>query len=104
MVLEQGYLLWVLIDEEGEIKGAVVTCFIEYPNKKALHIMLLGGSEGRSWKNELIDTLRAFAVDQGCDCIEASGRKGWERELKLEGAVPLWHTIEMPVKPVYVGG
>lgn len=98
LVKEHGYLLWVAFGG-GEMKGAVITRFAQYPRKKALHIQFLGGAEGRAWKTSMLEMLQRFARDQDCDCIEASGREGWSRVLKLDGFKPLWHTFEIPVDP-----
>lgn len=102
LVKEMGYLLWVALGE-NEMKGAVITCFLTYPRKKALHIMFLGGAEGRSWKEAMLKMLQRFARDQGCGVIEASGREGWSRVLKEDGFTPLWHTFELPVEPALAG-
>jgi hypothetical protein len=102
LVKERGYLLWVALGEH-EMKGAVITCFLHYPRKKALHIMFLGGAEGRAWKEAMLKMLQRFAKDQSCDIIEASGREGWSRVLKQDGFTPLWHTFELPVEPMHTG-
>jgi hypothetical protein len=102
LVAQHGYLLWIAFDEE-KLKGAVITCFLTYPRKKVLHIMFLGGAEGRAWKDATLETLQRFAKDNECDCIEASGREGWSRVLKLDGFKPLWQTFELPVEPARAG-
>lgn len=97
LVTQMGYVLWIAFNGSG-IKGATITGFINYPRKKALHVMFLGGGSGWDWKDPLLVTLRRWATDNHCDCIEASGRQGWARVFKDDGFTPLWQTFELPLK------
>jgi hypothetical protein len=98
LVVKHGYLLWVAIENQI-IVGAVVTGFVNYPRKKALFVMFLGGDKMRAWKFKMLETLRQFAREQACDIIEASGREGWSKVLKEDGFRSLWHTFEIPLEP-----
>jgi len=94
------YLLWVAFTPE-KMHGAVVTCFLEYPRKKALHVMFLGGVGAKKWKNETMRVLQGFARDSDCDVLETSGKFSWEdswsRVFKDDGFKPLWQTYEMHI-------
>lgn len=100
LLTENNYLLWVAFTEE-RMQGAVVTCFLEYPRKKALHVMFLGGVGAKKWKNETMRVLQDFARDSGCSVLETSGKFNWEdswsRVFKDDGFRPLWQTYEVPV-------
>ena len=102
LVAQHNYILWIAFDGMG-IKGAVVTCFLNYPGKKALHIMFLGGVEGRTWETPMLTVLQKFASDSSCHAIEASGGEAWARVLKADGFKPLWNTFELSVTPTREG-
>ena len=65
------YHLW-----PGE-RSFVLTQIIIYPRKKALHIFLAGGdlSEIMPRKQQMEDWARV----QGCNLLQAVGRKGWDK-------------------------
>ena len=96
LITDYHYLLWIAFDE-SDIKGAVVTCFNEYPRKKYLHLMFCGGDEGMTWKNEMLATLRSWAKDNDCDGIEGFGRLGWERIFRDDGYTPSLRSFELPL-------
>ena len=88
--------LWIAYDE-SEFKGFVLTSINTYPYRKILAMNFCGGKEFNSWKTPIIDTLKRFAKDVGCDSIEAYGRKGWEKILKEEGYKSKFVTFELPI-------
>lgn len=90
------HTLWVAFDK-NKIFGVVVTAFSMYPRKKYLHLVLCAGEEGERWKEPMLAIMRRWAVDNGCDGIEGSGRLGWARFFSSEGAKVLWQTFELPV-------
>lgn len=73
--------LFVVMD--GEVKAAVVTQFNQYPAKKVLTVVFLGGRDMERWLH-LIEELERWARDEGCDSMEVHGRSGWERVLGWE--------------------
>jgi len=70
--------LFVVMD--GDIKAAFVTQFSQFPSKKVLTVMFLGGRSMEEWLH-LIAELEQWAKDEGCDSIEVHGRRGWEKVL-----------------------
>ena len=84
LVSNLGYQLWIAFDGTG-IKGTVVTGFVQYPRKKCLDLMFMGGTEGREWKTPMLDMLKKWAVDNDCEALEGIGRVGWERVFKEDG-------------------
>jgi len=100
LLMVNNYLLWVAFTAE-KMHGAAVTCFLEYPGKKALHVMFLGGIGFKTWKTEIIQVLQDFARDSDCAVLETSGKFKWEdswgRIFKDDGFRPLWQTYEIPI-------
>ena len=102
-ILDYDYTLWIAFDHDGEIKGAVVTTFVQYPRKKCLVLSFCGGVDLPSWKSSMLSLLQKFAFDTGCDSIESTGRDGWARVFKDDGHQALWHTYELPVATAGLG-
>jgi hypothetical protein len=96
LVVDYKYPLWVAFDGEG-IKGAVITRFVEYPRKKYLFLEFCGGRDGFSWKAPMLEVLRSWAKDNGCDGIEGAGRDGWQKIFEHDGYVPTLRHFELGV-------
>lgn len=88
--------LWVVF-EDKKIVGITITRFWQYPRKKCLDVLFLGGEDWYDWRNDMFDTLHRWAVDSGCDVIESSGRAGFARVFKDRGYKPMWQVFEFPV-------
>lgn len=95
--------LWIAFDGE-DIVGITITRFWQYPRKKCLDVMFLGGEKLNEWKDLMFDTVHSWAHDSGCVAIEASGRVGFARLFKDRGYTPLWQVFEFPVIETGVGG
>lgn len=96
LVVEYGYPLWIAFNDDG-IKGAVITRFTQYPRKKYLFLEFCGGQDGFSWKAPMLEVLRSWAKDNGCDGIEGAGRDAWQRVFKGEGYKRTLQHFEMPL-------
>lgn len=96
LVVEYGYPLWIAFNGDG-IKGAVVTRFIQYPRKKYLFLEFCGGQDGFSWKAPMLEVLRSWAKDNGCDGIEGAGRDAWQRVFRDEGYERTLQHFELPL-------
>ena len=96
MVKEGDYHLWVAYDE-GTFKGAVVTNIMTYPQKKTLCMQFCGGEQLKLWKDQMLDLLKRFARDSGCEGIESTGRPGWAKVFKNDGYKAIWVTYELPI-------
>lgn len=88
--------LWVALRDDNVI-GITVTRFWEYPRKRCLDVVFLGGEDWDGWKDRMFDMLDRWSQDSGCDAIEASGRTGFARVFKDRGYTPLWQVFEFPV-------
>ena len=100
LLLDYNYLLWVAFSDL-KMHGAVVTCELTYPHKKALHVMFLGGVDAPKWKADMMATLKRWAKDSGCDVVEGMvplvHMEAWTRVYKDDGFRPLWQTYELTV-------
>jgi len=96
LITDFNYPLWVAFDEDG-IKGAVITRFTEYPRKKYLFLEFCGGRDGFSWKAPMLEVLRSWAKDNGCNGIEGAGRDGWQKIFERDGYVPTLRHFELGV-------
>jgi hypothetical protein len=63
--------------------SCLVTEITVYPRKKVLHVFLGGGD-----LEEIIDmheSVVQWAIEQGCESLTMTGRKGWGKPLKNSG-------------------
>lgn len=74
--------LWVVFD--GEPIGAVVTAILNYPHARTLKVEWLAGERFDEWAH-LIKVIEEYAISQGCNPVEFSGRPGLARALKRYG-------------------
>ena len=72
--------LWVKVGKKA--KGAFVTKIAKYPQKNLLCVILLGGDEFHTWRDEADALLNAFGKQHNCEYVELFGRKGWGKILK----------------------
>lgn len=96
LVKDGDYQLWVAIDG-NEFKGAVITNIITYPQRKLLGLQFCGGEELSSWKEPMLDILKRFAKDVGCEGLESTGRPGWAKVFQNDGYKATWVTYELPL-------
>lgn len=88
--------LWIAF-EGTDIKGCVVTQVVQYPRKRALNCYMAGGTDFSSWRTPMMALLSKFAIDNDCECFEATGRPGWLRMFKNEGCEVVWQTCQLPI-------
>jgi hypothetical protein len=78
-IIEDSMQLW-----SGD-QGCIVTQIVTYPQKKVLYIFLAGGKMEQLF--DLESEITSWAIKQGCQATEFSGRKGWLKPLTKKG----WH-------------
>lgn len=96
-VVVNGHSLWIVLDEELQLKGAAVTVIMTYPKTACLFVEYLGGEDGHDWKEAMISMLKEWARDNNCRTIEFEGRPGWGRVLKKDGVRVKYEVFEIPV-------
>jgi hypothetical protein len=96
MVKDGEHQLWVAYDDQT-FKGSVLTNIMNYPQRKILCMGFCGGIDFKEWKTPIIDLLKKFAKDTGCDSIEAFGRPGWSKIFKNDGYQSKWVTFELSI-------
>ncbi len=84
-LVNQEMQLWVVYDEEKQIKWALTTEVIEYPRKKVCRIVSLGGRNLDEWVERWLDILERWAEENDCDSIETYCRKGFIKKLEKFG-------------------
>lgn len=80
-------MVWVVTDEDHEIKGVFTTRIIQ-SRVKWLLIEDLAGEDLSEWINEAHAKVEAWARELGVEQILIEGRRGWERTLKPLGYMP----------------
>lgn len=59
------------------IVGATASEVARYPRMTCANIILIGGTEGDQWFDELVASTEKWAVQYGCTILTGAGRKGW---------------------------
>lgn len=79
-IQNQTFQLWVAIVEE-KIIMAMVTQFIDYPRKRVLRVLSIGGENFSVLHEKFNPMVESFALENGCTSLELWGRKGWKKML-----------------------
>lgn len=69
--------LWVDWVDGQTVNAAMTTMFDQYPRKKTLKVVFVGGRKMKKWLPEFISLVEAFARKNGADLLEGFFRKGW---------------------------
>jgi hypothetical protein len=77
--------LWIVFDEDRDIKAVITTQILNYPQKKVCRIVTLGGSEMENWTADTLQILEEWASEKDCDSMETVCRKGFIKKLKEFG-------------------
>ena len=80
-MVENGDMQLWIAEDDGGIFAMMLTEFVQYPRKKVMRIVSIGGSEMHRWM-KYFPALEAAALSVGCTGFEVFGRKGWLRVLK----------------------
>jgi hypothetical protein len=75
--------LWVVYDN-GKLLCYCITQIIIFPRKKILSIPFVGGIQMFRWLH-LLDLIKQFGREKGCDFAEGYAREGWTKALKSFG-------------------
>lgn len=79
-IMSRDMQLWVAEDSQ-DIKAVCVTQIIQWPRRKGAVLYLCAGKGMAEWI-DFLPVIESWAIFNGCDFIEASGRAGWEKVLK----------------------
>ena len=96
LIKDAEHHLWVAY-EDDIFKGIVTTQVVTYPQRKLLSMHFCGGESLKEWKDPMLDLLKKYANDMGCDGIESVGRPGWGKVFEQDGYKALWVTYELPI-------
>jgi len=90
--------LWGIFSDEKELIAVLTTRVCQYRNSRALSIDWVGGSQMKAWLPQVLETLKSFAIHNGCSSLEGRGRSGWVRALKKFGWEQDYIAIKMELK------
>jgi hypothetical protein len=78
------FYLWCATELTGTPRGVLVVRFNIYPTGLKVGQIVIGGGRGigRREQTDFIDAVRAWAVSEGCQRLEYSGREGFLRACK----------------------
>lgn len=62
--------------------GCCVTQISRFPRKRVLNVFLCGGALERAL--DMAPDIEAWGKAQGCDVIEMTGRRGWQKHLAAD--------------------
>ena len=80
-MIENGDMQLWIAEDDGDIFAMMLTEFVQYPRKKVMRIVSIGGEGMNRWM-KYFPALEAAALSVGCTGFEIFGRKGWLRVLK----------------------
>lgn len=78
LIQDDKALLWV----DKNLKMALVTTIEVYPTGKKSLLCRVCAGEDLNIPKSFIETLKNYAKDIGCECIEIFGRDGWLKVFK----------------------
>jgi len=64
--------------------GAVTLEIIDFPQKRKIGIVHVGGYELKRWFEDMWEAIKSIAKEYNADSISWIGRFGWERMMKNE--------------------
>lgn len=91
-ILDRHMQLWV-IWTNGTITGVLVTEVYDTARGMTCAIPVAGGG-ALNTSLDVLDTIEAWAKEQGCVRLRGEGRSGWSRALKPKGWVKLTEQVE----------
>lgn len=83
LIKQQHMQLWGIHD--GDLKAVMVTEVVNYPKRKHIRVVLIGGHQMHKWASIVVEALDRFRIEQGAQAIEGGGRRGWVKSLEKFG-------------------
>ena len=83
-LLKEGVMTMFLIIHGKKISGVVVTQVMQYPAKKTLAFLFIGGEKIVKHLKKVENFFIEYARKKQLDTIECFGRKGWIKVLKQQ--------------------
>jgi hypothetical protein len=75
--------LWIWKTDTAFAVG--VTRLANYPKQRVCNLRIVTGTSMAEWAQPCIETIEAWARENGCHAMEFQARPGWERFLKGRG-------------------
>ena len=83
-ILDGGMQLWLVLDDEREIKSIILTQIVSYPKQKILEVVLAAGEELIA-NIDCVLVIGEFATACGVNFAMVKGRYGWKKPLSKLG-------------------
>lgn len=80
-----GVYLYLVFYDGDEILGVITVETFDYPNKRIVGVVHVGGKRLDDWLELMWDTVRSLAIEQGASEVISYGRQGWIKKLKKYG-------------------
>lgn len=84
------FLAW----DGTQAHGCWIIEFAETARGRCCHLYLVSGRDFKTWRHLLAD-IKAYALANGCNRIEAGGRPGWARLVARDGFKRLRVILEL---------
>jgi len=88
------FVLWMVWRGQKPI-AFYTTRIVEYPQRRAMAMDWVGGTDIRSWMHAALDEMEAHARANHCQHLEGFGRLAWGRLLKRRGWQPEYVAYRM---------
>lgn len=83
-LLKEGVMTMFLVLHGKKISGVIVTQVMQYPAKKTLAFLFIGGEKIIGQLKKVEDYFKKYAKSKNLDTVECCGRKGWLRVSKQQ--------------------
>ena len=84
-MIKNDQVIPVIMMHKGIILSVVTLEVVQKKKKRILSLMTAGGTDLDDWLDEFMDVAEQIAIEQECDDIYVTGRKGWQKKLKRYG-------------------
>ncbi len=91
--------LWIAFDtaQNNKIFGVLLSKMVNYYRRRMMSVTFSAGERASDWMDLMIDRLFSFSKEQGCDAVEWTGRRGWERFLNRYGLKVKYCLFELDI-------
>jgi hypothetical protein len=82
--------MYLYVAQQTKVCGAATCEVVQYPRKKAIRVVTVGGEDFPAWRAALLEELKDWARRAGADGIEAFVRRGLVPQLTELGFTHLY--------------
>lgn len=91
------HTVWIVLIGDA-IVLTLTTRVVQYPCKRALVVDWVGGADLNEVIGTVINDLKEYALNNACDHVEGTGRRGWSKALADHGFIAgdVTYKLEVP--------